>query len=130
MVMNTYNPIKTYPYSPNRLMVIDWASLSYHQMHSIKSEKRTTVLNIESAEDEIRMWNNHMLSKVLKYIKLFNPKDIICALEGKNVWRFDYVRDCVFIFNSFILSKVVIVKSGFSFFKSVEITSLISLLSF
>lgn len=93
MVMNTYNPIKTYPYSPNRLMVIDWASLSYHQMHSIKSEKRTTVLNIESAEDEIRMWNNHMLSKVLKYIKLFNPKDIICALEGKNVWRFDYVRE-------------------------------------
>lgn len=91
--MNTYNPLKTYPYSSNRLLVVDWASLSYHQMHSLKSEKRATVLNIESSEDEITIWNNHMVNKMLKYIKLFNPKDIVCALEGKNVWRFDYVKE-------------------------------------
>jgi len=91
--MNTYNPLKSYPFSPNRLLVVDWASLSYHQMHSLKSEKRTTVLNLESSEDELIVWNNHMVNKMLKYIKLFNPKDIVCALEGKNVWRFDYVKE-------------------------------------
>ena len=91
--MNIYNPLKTYPFSANRLMIVDWASLAYHQMHSLKSEKRTTELNLETSEDEIAVWNNHMLNKMLKYIKLFNPKDIVCALEGKNVWRFDYVRE-------------------------------------
>jgi len=91
--MRTYNPLKSYPYSQNRLLIIDWASLSYHQMFAMTSAKRSTVLTIETPEDEMRVWKNHMVNKMLKYIKLFNPKDIICALEGKNVWRFDVVKE-------------------------------------
>lgn len=91
--MRTYNPLKSYPYSQNRLLIVDWASLSYHQMFAMTSAKRSTVLTIETPEDEMRVWKNHMVNKMLKYIKLFNPKDIICALEGKNVWRFDIVKE-------------------------------------
>lgn len=91
--MNTYNPLKSYPYSDNRLLIIDWASLAYHQMFSLYSTKRTSIITIDSVETEMTVWRNHMVSKMLKYIKLFNPKDIICALEGKNVWRFNTVKE-------------------------------------
>ena len=86
-----YNPIKSYPYSANRLLVIDWASLSYHQWHALVHHKGDKP--IETSDDECEVWRSHMFNKVMKYVRLFNPLDVIFALEGKNVWRKELVKE-------------------------------------
>jgi len=89
-----YNPLKSYPYSKNRLLIIDWASLSYHQLFALVSKKKTTTyFDISTPEDELYAWRTGMVSKLIKYVRLFNPRDILLTLEGNNVWRNDYVKD-------------------------------------
>lgn len=82
------------PYTKDRLMIVDWASLSYHQLHALLSKKNTAqVLEIETADQELAIWRSGMLSKMLRYIKMFNPKDIVLTLEGVNLWRNELVKD-------------------------------------
>ena len=85
--------IENIPVSKNRLLIVDWASLSYHQLHALNSKvKSARVVEFNTPEDELRVWRTGMLSKMLRYIKLFNPKDILLSKEGNNVWRSDYVK--------------------------------------
>jgi len=86
--------IVSHNYSPNRLVIIDWASLSYHQIHSLSSKKKKSqLMDIDTAELEIAVWRNSMLSSLTHYVRLFNPMDIILTLEGTNVWRNDFVKE-------------------------------------
>lgn len=87
-------PIKSYPYKNKRLMVIDWASLSYHQLWSLKTKSSKQRLGSVLAEDEeLTVWRSKMFNRMLDYIRLFNPLDIILCLEGKNAWRKKVVKD-------------------------------------
>lgn len=87
-------PIRSYPYKNNRLLVIDWASLSYHQLWSMKTKSsRQRLGSILPEEDEMIVWRTKMFNRLLDYVKLFNPMDIILCLEGKKAWRRNFVRD-------------------------------------
>jgi 5'-3' exonuclease len=86
-------PIINYPNSTNRLLLIDWASLSYHKIFSMNTEKNRAKLGLNDANGELIVWRSHMISSIMSYIRLFNPKNIIFALEGHNVWRKQYVKD-------------------------------------
>jgi hypothetical protein len=103
--MKPYDPIKTFPYSRNRLVIIDWASLSYHQWHGINTKLNKSYMTKEPEDEygntslfertqdsELAMWRTSMLNRMIKYVKLFNPIDIIFALEGTNVWRNNIVK--------------------------------------
>ena len=86
--MTEYNPMKFYKNSKNRLLEVDWSSVAYHQWHSMVSKKNTGRFEIISSEDEIRVWKNLMVGRMIRYIRLFNPKDIVLSLEGTGViWR-------------------------------------------
>jgi len=91
--MAEYNPLKSYPYSKNRLLIIDWSSLAYHQQFAMVSKHSTAYLDVDSPEDELHIWKTKMVSRVVDYIKLFNPRDIILTLEGDNIWRNGFVKD-------------------------------------
>lgn len=103
--MNNYDPIKSWPYSSNRLVIVDWASLSYHQWHGMNTKLNNNPHNfnlpgdgwddggMRTSQQEIAIWRTSMLNRMLKYIKLFNPIDIALALEGTNVWRNQVVKD-------------------------------------
>ena len=92
MNQGNYNQLTSYPHSNNRLLIIDWASLAYHQFHTIPYKKKNSDISIETAEDELRVWRSSMVNQVMKLINLFNPMDIILTREGTNVWRDEYVR--------------------------------------
>lgn len=85
--------LENIPASNNRLVIVDWASLAYHQLHALNSKvKSARVVEFNTPEDELRVWRAGMLSKMMRYIKLFNPKDILLSKEGNKVWRSDYVK--------------------------------------
>ena len=86
-------PVTSYPFAGNRLLVIDWASLSYHQFHSIGSDKNREKYGLLDAEGEIELWRTKMITKILDYVALFNPRHLIFALEGKAAWRRKFVED-------------------------------------
>jgi hypothetical protein len=86
--------IVQYPFSDNRLVIIDWASLSYHKIHSIRSrQKKGSLKPITTAEEELEVWRNSMAYSVLSLVKLFNPMDMIFTGEGTKIWRNDYVKE-------------------------------------
>jgi len=86
--------LENIPVSDNRLVIVDWASLAYHQLHALNSKFKTArVVEFDTPEDELRVWKSGMLSKMLRYIKLFNPKDILLSKEGSKVWRSDFVKE-------------------------------------
>ena len=85
--------VTSYPFNRNRLLIIDWASLSYHQMFALNSPKMKKALGVLTAEEEQEKWRNMMFQKVLDYVALFNPKHMVFALEGKHTWRNDFVKD-------------------------------------
>ena len=86
--MSEYNQLKYYKTSKNRLLEVDWSSVAYHQWHSMVSKKNAGRFEIITSEDEIRVWKNLMVGKMMRYIRLFNPKDIVFSLEGSGViWR-------------------------------------------
>jgi len=96
--MAIYNPIKSFPQSTNRLLVIDWASLSYHLWHAMNSKLKTSTAmefdpDLMTSEEELAIWRTSIVNRMIKYIRLFNPMDIVIALEGKNVWRTSVVKD-------------------------------------
>jgi 5'-3' exonuclease len=93
--MDNYTPLQSYSYSPNRLLVIDWSSLAYHQIFALVSKKRTS-LELDSIEAELYAWRTGMVNKLLRYIYLFNPRDMVVTLEGTNVWRKEY---CINYYN-------------------------------
>ena len=87
-------PIRSYPYKNNRLLVIDWASLSYHQLWSMKTKSsRQRLGSLLPEEDEMIVWRTKMFNRLLDYVKLFNPMDIILCLEGKKAWRRNFVKE-------------------------------------
>ena len=87
-------PVKSYPYKDKRLLVIDWASLSYHQLWSLKTKSSKKQLgSILPEDDELTVWRTKMFNRMLDYIRLFNPMDIILCLEGKKAWRKQVVKD-------------------------------------
>lgn len=85
-------PVTSYPYNNNRVMIVDWASLSYHMFYSIGSDKNRAKYGLMSSEGEIELWRTKMVTKLMDYVALFNPKHIIFALEGKAAWRKKYVE--------------------------------------
>lgn len=86
--------LENIPVSENRLLIVDWASLAYHQLHALNSKvKSAQVVEFNTPEDELSVWKSGMLSKMLRYIKLFNPKDILLSKEGAKVWRSDFVKE-------------------------------------
>lgn len=86
--------LENIPVSDNRLVIVDWASLSYHQLHALNSKLKTArMVEFNTAEDELRVWRSGMLHKMLQYIKLFNPKDILISKEGNEVWRSYFVKE-------------------------------------
>lgn len=88
-------------HSNNRLLVVDWGSLSYHQLYAIEAiERNKSSYNfrqsyqITSAEEEVSAWKSAMVRNMLEIIRIFNPMDIIIALEGgTKTWRHGYYRD-------------------------------------
>lgn len=86
-------PVMSYPYVKNRLLIIDWASLSYHQFFSIGSDKNREKYGLLDSDGELALWRNKMMGRVLHYITLFNPNHVIFALEGKAAWRRDFVKE-------------------------------------
>lgn len=83
-----YNPLKFYKSSKNRLLEIDWSSVAYHQWFGMVSKKNTSRFDIITSDDEIRSWKNLMIGRMIRYVRLFNPKDIILSLEGNGIiWR-------------------------------------------
>lgn len=118
--MKNYDPLKSFPHSSNRLVIIDWASLSYHQWHGINTKLKNSYMTQNSDEDEygnsgsfertqeteLAMWRTSMLNRMMRYVKLFNPIDIVIALEGTEVWRNGVVKDyygenCTVYYDSF-----------------------------
>jgi 5'-3' exonuclease len=86
--------LENIPVSKNRLVVVDWASLSYHQLHALNSKYKTArVVEFNTPEDELKVWRAGMLGKMLKYIKLFNPRDVVLSHEGNKVWRTNFVKE-------------------------------------
>ena len=86
-------PVTSYPYVDNRLVIIDWASLSYHLFHSIASDKGREKYGLVDSEGELELWRTKMITRVMDYIALFNPRHLVFALEGKAAWRKKYVED-------------------------------------
>jgi hypothetical protein len=87
-------PLKSYTFKDKRLLVIDWASLSYHQLWSMKTKSSKKQLgSVLPEDDEMIVWRTKMFNRLLDYIRLFNPMDIILCLEGKNAWRKKVVKD-------------------------------------
>ena len=87
-------PLKSYPFKDKRLLVIDWASLSYHQLWSMKTKSSKKQLgSMLPEDDEMIVWRAKMFNRMLDYIRLFNPMDIILCLEGKKAWRKQVVKD-------------------------------------
>ena len=87
-------PLKSYPFKNNRLLVIDWASLSYHQLWSMKTKSSKKQLgSVLPEDDEMIVWRAKMFNRMLDYIRLFNPMDIILCLEVKKAWRKQVVKD-------------------------------------
>lgn len=87
-------PLKSYPFKDKRLLVIDWASLSYHQLWSMKTKSSKKQLgSMLPEDDEMIVWRAKMFNRLLDYIRLFNPMDIILCLEGKKAWRKKVVKD-------------------------------------
>lgn len=83
----------------NRLLVIDWASLSYHMIWSMNSASGKTFLQNKyrgtmlTSEIELMEWRLRMISCMIEYIRAFNPMHIVLALEGKDGWRRSFVRE-------------------------------------
>lgn len=86
-------PVTYYPYVDNRLVIIDWASLSYHLFHSINSDKNREKYGLHDSEGELRLWRTKMIDRVMDYIALFNPRHLVFALEGKAAWRKKFVEE-------------------------------------
>lgn len=84
--------VDVFKYSDNRLMIVDWASLAYHQLWSMGSDKNREKYGLQNAEGELRIWKNKMVVYMRELIEMFNPKDIILAIEGKS-WRKQFVKD-------------------------------------
>ena len=92
--MADYNPLLSYPRSKNRLLVIDWASVGYHQWHSMLSKHNAGVYDIDTSEKELKVWKTLVAAKIMKYIRLFNPMDVVIALEGDGkIWRKKYYAE-------------------------------------
>ncbi len=84
-----YAPLREYPFSKNRLMIIDWGSLAFHQLFALlsaanKNEARSLPTTVQ---EEMIQWKTGMLYNILDAIKLFNPLDVIISLEGHKTWR-------------------------------------------
>jgi len=86
-------PVTSYQYVDNRLVIIDWASLSYHLFHSIKSDKNMERYGLLDSEGELKLWRTKMIDRVIEYVALFNPRHLVFALEGKAAWRRKFVED-------------------------------------
>lgn len=80
--------VTSYPFVDNRMMIVDWASMSYHMFHSMRNEG-----GLLDSEDEIDRWRHKMLLRLMDCIALFNPRHIIFALEGKAAWRKGYAEE-------------------------------------
>lgn len=80
-------PVTRYTYVNNRLVIFDWASLAYHMFHS------SAKYDLPDAEQEINVWRVKMITRVMDYIALFNPRHVVFALEGKAAWRKAFVED-------------------------------------
>ncbi len=100
-----YAPIKEFPQSDNRLMVIDFGSLSFHQIFALQTKKKAQLHEIETSgytrseelvldtvEAEIKAWKAGMVTQILDSIRLFNPIDVVIALEGSKTWRHDLFK--------------------------------------
>lgn len=85
-------PLTSYAPSRSRLLILDWGSLSYHQLFALSSLKRVAnpTFPLNTAQDEVIAWKTKMIREILDMIKLFNPLDILIALEGKHTWRHNY----------------------------------------
>lgn len=84
-------PLKSYPPSRNRLLLIDFGSLSYHMLFSLVARtKHNKDFIIDSADKQITAWKSSMLRSVLDYVRLFNPMSILISLEGERTWRHDH----------------------------------------
>jgi len=78
----------------NRLLIVDWSSLSYHQLFALASKNNTSeYFELDSPEGELRAWKSKMLDKLLIMIRDLNPKDVILTLEGTNPWRSEYCKE-------------------------------------
>lgn len=86
-------PVTSYHYVENRLLIIDWASLSYHMFYSLASDANREKYGLLDAEGEIELWRCKMVTRILHYVSLFNPRHVIFALEGKAAWRKKFVED-------------------------------------
>lgn len=76
------------------LLVIDWASLSYHQVWALGSKLNTaTILYMETAEEQLTVWRQSMVNQTLGFIKDFNPLDVYLSAEGSDIWRKHYVTN-------------------------------------
>lgn len=86
-------PVTNYPYVDNRLVVIDWASLAYHMFWSIDSDKNRERYGLVDSEGELELWRVKMITRIMDYVALFNPRHVVFALEGKAAWRKKYVEE-------------------------------------
>ena len=68
-------------------LVIDWASLSYHQLWALDSKKKSaTQILIDSKEEELNEWRHAMLYSTLEFIKMVNPLDVYWVSVPSPVW--------------------------------------------
>jgi len=86
-------PVTSYHYVDNRLLIVDWASLSYHMFWSIDSAKNREKYGLMDAEGELSLWRTMMVNRIMHYVALFNPRTMVFALEGKKAWRKQFVED-------------------------------------
>jgi len=102
-----FAPLKQYPFSKNRLMIIDWGSLAFHQLFALlaaanKNENRTRPT---TAEEEKIHWKAGMIYHILDAIKVFNPMDIIISLEGYKTWRHGVFKEYYSVHNKITYDK-------------------------
>lgn len=90
---NSIPPLRSYRQVNNRCLIVDWASLAYHQVFSLNTAKNREKYGFQGAEGEVRLWRTFMIEELLKLISLFNPMHLVFALEGKNSWRNEVVRE-------------------------------------
>jgi hypothetical protein len=107
MAKQIYQPITSYPASTNRLLTIDWAGYSYQTIFAMAAALKRespepftggliyheTKDSIDTPEDLMRVWKKRMFMRVLDLVRLFNPMDIVIALEGRKLWRSEYYND-------------------------------------
>lgn len=87
-------PDNLLPNSDNRLLIVDWASLSYHQIFALASKNNTSdYFEMGTPEGELHAWKSKMVDKLLGMIRDFNPRDVILTLEGTKLWRADYCKE-------------------------------------